>query len=97
MHVEVVYALPDIQHRLHLELEAGATVEQAISAVSRVEPFASLDLAKMKLGVYGRIVAADEILRHGDRLEVYRPLEVDPKEARRQRAGDSGSGIRRER
>jgi putative ubiquitin-RnfH superfamily antitoxin RatB of RatAB toxin-antitoxin module len=89
VHVEVVYALPEVQHRVHLELSEGATVGQALAAVSRVEPFASLDLERLKLGVFGRLVGRTEILRHGDRLEVYRPLAMDPKEARRRRADDS--------
>jgi putative ubiquitin-RnfH superfamily antitoxin RatB of RatAB toxin-antitoxin module len=90
VHVEIVYALPEVQHRLHLELEEGATVADALEAVARVEPFVSLDLQTLKLGVFGRLVERKEILRHGDRLEVYRPLAIDPKEARRRRA-DGGS------
>ena len=86
MHVEVVYALPQQQHRVHLELAPGATVEQALAAVARLEPFRSLPLETLTLGIYGRIVARDEVLNPDDRVEILRPLLVDPKEARRRRA-----------
>jgi len=86
MHVEVVYALPDRQHRVHLELESQATVAEALAAVGRIEPFRVLDLDQATVGVFGKIVLRGEVLRHGDRVEIYRPLELDPKEARRRRA-----------
>lgn len=86
MHIEVVYALPDRQHRLHLELEAGATVRAALDAVRRIPPFDALPLDAMPVGIFGRLVTPDEVLQGGDRVEVYRPLRIDPKEARRRRA-----------
>ena len=86
MHVEVVYALSDGQHRVHLELEAGATVGSALDAVRRVPPFASLDLDAVPVGIFGRRVPVDMALSPGDRVEIYRPLQLDPKEARRRRA-----------
>ena len=89
MHIEVVYALPDIQHRLHLELEAGARVRDALQAVERIPPFSELDLENQTVGIFGRIVGQDEVLGPEDRVEVYRPLVLDPKEARRRRVDDS--------
>ena len=90
MHVEVVYALPDAQHRVHLELAEGATVAEALSAIRPFAPFAELDFEELDVGVYGRIVARNERLHHGDRLEIYRSLLIDPKDARRRRAaGDA--------
>ena len=86
MHVEVVYALPEAQHRVHLELETGATVRVALDAVRRIPPFAGLDLDAVPVGVFGRRVSRDSMLSPGDRVEIYRPLLVDPKEARRRRA-----------
>jgi putative ubiquitin-RnfH superfamily antitoxin RatB of RatAB toxin-antitoxin module len=90
MHIEVVYALPDVQHRLHLELETGARVRDALEAVRRIPPFSGLDLEAQTVGVFGRIVALDEVLGPDDRVEVYRPLLVDPKEARRRRVSGVG-------
>jgi len=86
VHVEVVYALPEIQHRVHVELPPGSTVSAALAAVSRLPPFSNLDLDAVPVGVYGRTVAREQVLQHRDRVEIYRPLLIDPKEARRRRA-----------
>lgn len=86
MHVEVVYALADAQHRAHLELAAGTTVGEALTAVRRLTPFNQLDLEAVPVGIFGRPVTRDEVLSAGDRVEIYRPLPVDPREARRRRA-----------
>jgi putative ubiquitin-RnfH superfamily antitoxin RatB of RatAB toxin-antitoxin module len=88
MHVEVVYALQDVQHRVHLELLEGATVRSALEAVRRIPPFDGLDLTARTVGIFGRIAELDEALGPDDRVEIYRPLVLDPKEARRQRAED---------
>jgi putative ubiquitin-RnfH superfamily antitoxin RatB of RatAB toxin-antitoxin module len=86
MHVEVVYALPTKQHRVHLELQTGANVGEALNAVRRVSPFDSLPLESVSVGVFGRLASRDTVLGPGDRVEIYRPLEIDPREARRRRA-----------
>lgn len=86
MHIEVVYALPEHQQRVHLELSAGATVADALRAVRRIPPFDSLALDDLPVGIFGRLVSRQEVLGVGDRVEIYRPLKVDPKEARRRRA-----------
>ena len=88
MHIEVVYALPEVQHRLHLELQEGACVRDALRAVARIPPFGELELAEQTVGIFGRIVGLEEVLGPDDRVEVYRPLLLDPKEARRRRASD---------
>jgi putative ubiquitin-RnfH superfamily antitoxin RatB of RatAB toxin-antitoxin module len=85
MHVEVVYALPDVQHRLHLELMEGATVRTALDAVRRIPPFDAMAIMEQTVGIFGRIVDLDETLGPDDRVEVYRSLALDPKEARRRR------------
>ncbi len=86
MHVEVIYALRDAQHQVHLELPEEACVADALAAVARLEPFASLELERVSVGVFGRVVTRATRLGHGDRVEIYRPLPVDPREARRRRA-----------
>lgn len=86
MHVELIYALPDEQHRLHLELAPGATVADVLEAARKLAPFSDLPLERMPVGVYGRLVERDHALGPDDRVELYRPLPVDPKEARRRRA-----------
>lgn len=89
MHIEVVYALPDKQHRVHLELDSGATVADALAAVGRVPPFLQLNLASVPVGIFGRMVKPADVLQAEDRVEIYRPLLIDPKEARRRRAAES--------
>jgi len=88
VHVEVIYALRETQHSVHLELAPGTTVGQALTAVCRISPFDRLALDAVPVGIYGRPVSRDAVLEAGDRLEIYRPLHSDPREARRRRARD---------
>lgn len=85
--VEVVYALRGEQALVALELEEGATVRQAIERSGLPLRYPDIDAARMSVGIFGRVTAADTKLRDGDRVEIYRPLSVDPKDARRDRAG----------
>jgi uncharacterized protein len=78
LRVEVIVALPQGHVCVALELEPGATVRDALAAAGWP--------AARHLGIYGRRVAPDARLADGDRVEVYRPLSTDPKEARRRRA-----------
>lgn len=84
MRVEVVYALPEGHDATTLELPAGSTVADALAASGIAGRHPGLDLSR--LGIFGRRVAGDVAVAEGDRLEIYRPLAVDPKEARRRRA-----------
>jgi len=86
LRVEVVYALPRRQHRVALELEPGATAGEALAASGLLARHGELEPGKVKLGIFGRMVAPGQVLAAGDRLEILRPLRVDPKEARRGRA-----------
>ena len=82
----MVYALPGREDAVSLSLPAGATALDALRASRLLERHPEIDLARQKIGIYGRVVGAEARLRDGDRVEVYRPLAVDPKEARRRRA-----------
>ena len=84
MRIELVYALPGAYDAIAVELPAGATVADALAAARMAERHPGLDLSQV--GIYGRRVSADTALREGDRVEIYRPLAMDPKEARRDRA-----------
>lgn len=84
--VEVVYALPDRQVLLPLEVEPGTTVCQAIEQSGIMRAFPHIDPAGGPVGIFGRRVSHDTVLRDGDRIEIYRPLIADPKDSRRQRA-----------
>ncbi len=85
LNVEVVYALSEMAHTANLTLPPGATVAQALALLADREPFASLDLQQLPVGIYGERVDAGRVLADGDRIELYRPLQADPREARRQR------------
>lgn len=91
--VEVVYALPDGIDVSSVSLAAGATVEDAIRRSGVLQRHPDIDLARQKIGVFGTACALQRAAAHGDRIEIYRPLAMDPKEARRRRAA-SRSGKR---
>lgn len=86
MKVFLIYALPDRQIVRELKLPEGATVAAALRGSGLLEEFPAIDPANTPLGIYGRIVSGDAVLQPGDRLEIYRPLLVEPKTARRQRS-----------
>ena len=83
---EVVYARPQEQLVIGVELPAGATAGDALRASRLLERCVEIDPAAVVLGVFGKQVAADHVLRDGDRVEIYRPLKADPRIARRARA-----------
>ncbi|MFT6436388.1 MAG: putative ubiquitin-RnfH superfamily antitoxin RatB of RatAB toxin-antitoxin module [Candidatus Azotimanducaceae bacterium] len=84
--VEVACAVEDLQRVINLQLPAGSSLADAVSASGILEEFSSLDLEKIKFGVYGQLAPAEAKLKDGDRVEVYRPLLISPMEARRLRA-----------
>lgn len=86
INVEVVYALPQEQALLKLQVPEGCTVGEAVRLSGVLERHPEIDLAKNKLGIYGKLSKPDAVLRDRDRIEIYRPLIADPKEVRRQRA-----------
>jgi len=84
--VEVAYALPDEQIVRVVEGEPGMTVQEAIERSGILELHPEIDLSKNKVGVFGKAARLDAVLYPGDRVEIYRPLIADPKEARKKRA-----------
>ena len=81
MKIEVVCALPRCARTVRLELPAGATLRDALKSCGF-----EVDLEKQAVGVFGKRGRLDHPLAEGDRVEIYRPLALDPKEARRRRA-----------
>ena len=77
---------PGLAVELPVALAPGATALDAIRASGVLERFAELDLSRLPVGIWGRACALETRLADGDRVEIYRPLAVDPKEARRLRA-----------
>ena len=86
LEVEVVFALPERQLLETVHVSEGATVQDALEAAALESRFPGEDFAAMPVGIWGRVVERERRVRDGDRIEVYRPLERDPKEARRQLA-----------
>lgn len=87
--IEVVFALPDRQCVLPLEVAAGTTLHEAVLQSGIAARFPGMiDPDTMSVGVFGKIEKSprSRLLADGDRVEIYRPLTVDPKEARRARA-----------
>ena len=86
--IEVVWATPDRQTIRKLEVQPGTTAREA-ARMSGLEPLidaAAGDIESLPLGVFGHKVADNYQLKTGDRVELYRPLRRDPREARRLRA-----------
>lgn len=85
MRVEVVYCpAPHAVDRVELELADGATLAEALHASGLAERH-GLVAETLDAGIWGRVQPPQTVLRGGDRVELYRPLTVDPKEARRLR------------
>lgn len=90
--VEVAYATPDRQRVVALTVPLGCTVLEAVERSGLRDEFPSMEVDSDALGIFGRKVPAGQELRQGDRVEIYRPLIADPKEARRRRAENSTAG-----
>lgn len=86
MRVTVAAAWPDRQVLIDVELPAESTAADAIQASGIVEKFPELEIRPDRIGVFGRLCRPEQALRDGDRVEMYRPLKLDPKEIRRLRA-----------
>ncbi|MGD2082898.1 MAG: RnfH family protein [Chromatiales bacterium] len=84
--VEVAYARPERQMILRVAFEAGMTVRDAIERSGIEQHFPEIDLDADKVGLFGKASTLDAEVRPGDRVEIYRPLIADPKEARKKRA-----------
>ena len=81
--VEVIYALPNEQKLLSLQVKKGSNVADAIKESKIINEYPEIDINKNKIGIFSRIVDLKHILRHKDRIEIYRPLIADPKKMRR--------------
>ncbi len=90
MKIEVVYALPMDQHSVMLDLPDGTSAEEALARSGLLKLFP--EIAGYAIGTWGRAAKAGDRLRDGDRVEIYRPLVADPKEARRRRAAVKAKG-----
>ena len=92
IHVQVCYAKPESQILMDLVVKVGTTIEQAVLQSGILEHAPDISLSQNKVGIFGKIKPLDTLLREHDRVEIYRPLAIDPKEARRLRARRQASG-----
>jgi len=81
MNITVAYALPTEQTLEEMEVPEGTTAEEAIAMSHLLEKYPEIDLAANKVGVLGKLVALNNPLRDGDRVEIYRPLPKKPRDA----------------
>jgi putative ubiquitin-RnfH superfamily antitoxin RatB of RatAB toxin-antitoxin module len=86
LRIEVVYALRNRQTLLAFEVAEGTTVRLAVQRSGILQRYPDIDLASGDFGVFGKVVPPATVLRDGDRVEIYRPLIANPKQARRVRA-----------
>ena len=89
--VQVVFALPARQVAIDLEVPAGTTLRQAVERSRIVERLPGLAPGDLAYGVFGTVRDPGELVRDGDRVELYRPLADDPKAIRRRRASEQST------
>lgn len=90
--VQVCYSSVHEVTLLEVQVAANATLSEAVTRSGILQKHPEIDLAANKFGIYGKLKSADSPLHEGDRVEIYRPLIADPKEARRRRANKQKSG-----
>jgi len=86
INIEVAYALDNKQALLQLQVAEGTTAVEAAQQSGLTDKFEGIDLENAKLGIFSKVVSPTQVLREGDRVEIYRPLIADPKEVRKARA-----------
>jgi uncharacterized protein len=84
--IRVVYALPDRQESVEVALEPGMDVQTAVLRSGLLSRFPQPASASLVCAIYGQPAALTREVQEGDRIEILRPLFIDPKEARRQAA-----------
>ena len=84
--IEVAYADKTEQSVQRIMVSESITVEESIKQSKLLEMFPQIDLAVNAVGIFGETVSLDTPVKEGDRVEIYRSLTMDPKEARRLRA-----------
>lgn len=91
INVEVAYALPTEQKIIVLQVEEGTTVYDAVVRSRIAELYNQIDINSDPMGIFSRAIKDPkaEVLRDGDRVEIYRPLIADPKEVRARRAAEA--------
>ncbi|MCL2658085.1 MAG: RnfH family protein [Betaproteobacteria bacterium] len=86
LNIEVVYALPHKADLIRLKLPHGCSLQQALEVSGLMQKYPEIDSKNGRFGIYGKLCNPATLLRDQDRVEIYRPLQADPKEVRRRRA-----------
>jgi len=86
INIEVAYATPDKQLILPVSVPVGTTIEQAIRLSGIMRRFPEIDPENLVVGIFSKRAKLDHVLSEGERVEIYRPLQADPREVRRQLA-----------
>ncbi len=92
LNIEVAYALPHKQQIVVVEVAVGTTVLEAVKQSTITQVFPEIDVDSVKMGIFGKAVKAQQEVKAGDRIEVYRPLISDPKASRKARADKKAKG-----
>ncbi|MGI9228829.1 MAG: RnfH family protein [Gammaproteobacteria bacterium] len=90
MITEIVYADANGVHICRHEAAAGSSAGRIIEQSGVLEQFPEIDLARNRIGMYGKLIDLDTPVEAGDRIEIYVPVQADPKQARRNRAQNRG-------
>ncbi len=97
--VEVAYALPDRQSLISLEVEEGTTALEAVRQSGIADEYSTIDLQRDSMGIFSNLLngkdwplPSEYVLQPGDRVEIYRPLQIDPREARLARVRNKQAG-----
>jgi uncharacterized protein len=96
LEVCVSYALPDRQCLVQLRVPAGSTVRDAVTLSGLLQRFPTIGQRALQCAIFSRLVSLDELLGNGDRVEILRPLLVDPKQQRREQAARARAATRTE-
>jgi len=78
INIEVAYALPDKQWLVALKVPVGTTALEAIKLSNILQLCPEIDLSQLKVGIFSKFIALDTVLQDHDRIEIYRPLIIDP-------------------
>ncbi|AOF52411.1 UPF0125 protein yfjF [Pasteurellaceae bacterium NI1060] len=96
INIEIAYALPEHYYLKSLKVAEGTMVQTAILQSGILQQFTDIDLRENKVGIFSRPTKLTDILKEGDRVEIYRPLLADPKEIRRKRAAEQAAQANKE-
>jgi putative ubiquitin-RnfH superfamily antitoxin RatB of RatAB toxin-antitoxin module len=91
INIEIVYAQTQSSIEKSLQMPQGARIADALAQAAADQEFSGVDLTNAPVGVFGKVAPRDQVLKEGDRIEIYRPLLEEPKLARRARAGRKAS------